>query len=427
MRIRGITIGQSIPFLYNDDIVESFLEEKLEELSNFNAELLERFEKVNLICDSKRLCSQPLFSYEEQLIYQKNLDETLIRIHQQFKMIQNLLAKYGINYFSCAMMLADYLQDFSIFERLLLNEVPQFLKKYENLFLSLPAASTRNGINFAALRSGAKIIKKLSSPDPFKNLQFCVSSNVEPNTPFFPAAYHLSDKTSFSLALEMADEVSKVFRKTSNFVEAKNNLRIKFNEIYSTILDIAEKTSVKYGIDFVGMDFSPAPYPKLIRSIGYAIEKLKFEYFGAYGSLIAIALIKSCIPKKDKVIGFSGFMQPVLEDYIIAKRLIEKKFNLDTLLLYSTMCGTGLDCIPLPGDITERELFYILLDVCTISVILSKPLTARLMPIPGKNPGDDVDFNFEYFAKSKVIDIRRLTEVKKKDLFNRKEKFFHFL
>jgi hypothetical protein len=164
------------------------------------------------------------------------------------------------------------------------------------------------------------------------------------------------------------------------------------------------------------------------KSIGTAIEKLGFEYFGAIGTLTGVALIKNAIPMdKEKVTGFSGFMQPVLEDYTLSKRLSEDRFNLDSLLLYSTMCGTGLDVVPLPGDITEQELFYILLDMCTISVRLNKPLTARLMPIPGRSPGDKVEFDFEYFAPSKIIDFRRLTGENKDDLFNKNEKFFKFL
>jgi hypothetical protein len=138
-------------------------------------------------------------------------------------------------------------------------------------------------------------------------------------------------------------------------------------------------------------------------------------------------MIKNAIPKRKKVIGFSGFMPSVLEDYTIANSLSENKFNLDTLLLYSTICGTGLDCVPLPGDITERELFYILLDLCTISLRLNKPLTARLMPIPDRNAGDIVDFNFEYFASSKVMDIRRLSDTNENDLFSSKEKSINFL
>ncbi len=425
MRIRAITIGQLIPFLFKNETLEVFMEEKLENFTNFNKELIEKFEEINLIVETKRLCSQPLFSYDEQLIFQKNLEETITKLNEQFGLLQSMLKKSGIDYFACCTMLADELKDFGLFEKLLLKEFPKLLKTYNNLFTSLPAASTRHGINIEALKSGAKMIKKLSTPDPFNNLQFCISSNVKPNTPFFPAAYHFSDTPAFSIALEMADEVSRVFRNASSLTDAKLNLKAKFEEIYDVIAGICSKVGQKYNIEFSGMDFSPAPFPKLTRSIGYALEKLRFDYFGAPGSLIAIAIIKNCIPKREKVIGFSGFMQPVLEDYIIAKRLEENKFNLDTLLLYSTICGAGLDTVPLPGDITEKELFSILLDICTLSVVHDKPLTARLMPIPGKKAGDSIKFDFEYFAPSKVIDVRRLGETKK-HLFNRKEKYFQF-
>jgi hypothetical protein len=91
------------------------------------------------------------------------------------------------------------------------------------------------------------------------------------------------------------------------------------------------------------------------------------------------------------------------------------------------MCGAGLDVVPLPGDITEEELFYILLDLCTISIQLNKPLTARLMPIPGRNVGDNVEFDFEYFASSKIIDFRRLKGGNKEGLFYKNEKFLKFL
>ena len=49
------------------------------------------------------------------------------------------------------------------------------------------------------------------------------------------------------------------------------------------------------------------------------------------------------------------------------------------------------------------------------------------MPIPGKNVGDDVEFDFEYFAPSKIIDFRRLVSDNKNDLFNRNEKYLKFL
>jgi len=94
---------------------------------------------------------------------------------------------------------------------------------------------------------------------------------------------------------------------------------------------------------------------------------------------------------------------PVLEDSVLARRAEQGLLTIKDLLLYSTVCGTGLDTIPLPGATTQEQLESILMDVAALSVRLAKPLTARLMPIPGKNAGDATDFDFEYFAGSRVM------------------------
>jgi uncharacterized protein len=75
------------------------------------------------------------------------------------------------------------------------------------------------------------------------------------------------------------------------------------------------------------------------------------------------------------------------------------------------VCGTGLDTIPLPGDTTVDQIYAVLLDLAGLSLRLDKPLTARLMPIPGKQAGDDTGFNFEFFANSQVLalDAKPLT------------------
>ena len=428
MRIRAIAIGQIVPFLYKNESILSFMQANLENFSNMNKELINAFEEIGIPVQTKRFCSQPIFSYDNKLFYEKNLKDTLVDIDNQFKFLQDMFKDYEFDYFACAMMLADKIPELGIFEKLLLDEVPQFIKNTDIFFTSLPAASTREGINISALKSGAKIIKKLSDPDPFKNLNFCVSANVGPNFPFFPAAYHFSDKPAFSLALEMADEVVNAIEEGSTIKDAQFNILSRFNQIYDDITKICEKIGRSFNVEFKGIDYSPAPFPEIDKSIGTAIEKLGIEYFGAHGTLTGVALIKNSIPvNKEKVVGFSGFFQPVLEDFILSKRLSEDKFNLDSLLLYSTMCGAGLDVIPLPGDVTEQELFYILLDICTLSVRLNKPLTCRLMPIPGKNPGDTVEFDFEYFASSKVINFRRLSGENKNDIFHRNEKFLKFL
>ena len=426
MKIRAITIGQKIPYLTDNKYLEDYLDEKLTFLSLINEKLLEQFNSLNIEVQTKRLCSQPILSYDKQL-YEKNLNETLVEFHEQINLVERLITKYNIDYFASCGVLADYqIHKYGVYEKLFLNEIPSFIKQSEKFFTSLQVASVDNGINFSALKSGAKIIKSLSYPDPFSNLKFCISSNVSPDTPFFPAAYHLSENPCFMLALEMANEVVEVFEQSKTLTDAQNNLKTRFNEIYDLLVPVSEEIAKQSGIEFHGIDLSPAPYPIEEKSIGTAFERSGFEYFGSYGSLLVIGMIKNAIPKREKVIGFSGFMPSVLEDSSIAKSLSDGNFNLDSLLLYSTICGTGLDCVPLPGDITEQELFYILLDLCTISLRLNKPLTARLMPIPGKSTGDPVEFDFEYFAPSKVMAIRRISGNKQDDIFTKKEKYFNF-
>jgi uncharacterized protein (UPF0210 family) len=98
-------------------------------------------------------------------------------------------------------------------------------------------------------------------------------------------------------------------------------------------------------------------------------------------------------------------MLPVLEDSVLAKRAAEGTFSVKDLLLYSAVCGTGLDTVPIPGESTEEEIAAVLFDVAALSVRLGKPLTARLMPIPGKKAGDKTNFDFDFFAPSRVLPL----------------------
>jgi hypothetical protein len=45
----------------------------------------------------------------------------------------------------------------------------------------------------------------------------------------------------------------------------------------------------------------------------------------------------------------------------------------------------------------------LLLDVSALAMRLDKPLTARLMPVPGKRAGDATEFDFGFFANSRVM------------------------
>jgi hypothetical protein len=127
---------------------------------------------------------------------------------------------------------------------------------------------------------------------------------------------------------------------------------------------------------------------------------------GLHGSLAAAAILTEAIDRADfPHTGFSGFMQPILEDSVLAQRAAQGTLTVKDALLYSAVCGTGLDTVPLPGDTTSEQLVPLLLDLCALALRLDKPLTARLMPIPGKKAGEETSFDFAFFAPSKVMSL----------------------
>jgi uncharacterized protein (UPF0210 family) len=97
-------------------------------------------------------------------------------------------------------------------------------------------------------------------------------------------------------------------------------------------------------------------------------------------------------------------MLPVLEDSVLARRAGERPPSLPELLLFSAVCGTGLDTVPLPQDISEAELAGAYLDVAALSLAMNdKPLTARLLPVPGAVAGDLTTYAFDYFFNTRVL------------------------
>jgi hypothetical protein len=82
----------------------------------------------------------------------------------------------------------------------------------------------------------------------------------------------------------------------------------------------------------------------------------------------------------------------------LAKRWESGTISRDSLMSYSSVCSTGLDAIPLPGDISEKELESIIGDMASLAVKWHKPLSARLLPVAGKKTGDMTEFSSPYLV-----------------------------
>ncbi|MBI5032290.1 MAG: DUF711 family protein [Chloroflexi bacterium] len=275
----------------------------------------------------------------------------------------------------------------------------------ENVFGTAHIASHADGINLKAITSAARVVCQLanSTADGFGNLRFAALANCPPHSPFFPVAYHDGGARAFAIATEAAPLAVDAFSRAQSLAQARENLVDAVERASETISRIANDLAKRFDFRFAGIDFSLAPYPEESRSVGTAMEQLTGAKFGERGTLFAAAFLTDCLNRANfPRTGFSGLMLPVLEDSTLAAR--SANYTLDSLLLYSTVCGTGLDTIPLSGDTTSDTVAGILLDLATLAVKLNKPLTARLMPIPGMNAGDTTRFNFEYFANARVMD-----------------------
>jgi uncharacterized protein (UPF0210 family) len=286
--------------------------------------------------------------------------------------------------------------------------VPEVLAATDSVFLS-GMLTTRDSISLVAVRACAEVIHRAAglSPDGFANLRFAALANVPPGVPFFPAAYHDDKEPAFALGVESADLAVKAFTRAATLDEARQTLTESIEYHAKVLAGVGRALARRKGVRFGGIDFSLVPFPEEALSIGTAMERLGVPAVGLHGTLAAAALLTDILERaRFPHTGFNGLFLPVLEDARLARRAAEGSLTVKDLLLYSAVCGTGLDTLPLPGDTSPEALAATLLDLACLAQRLGKPLTARLMPIPGKTTGDPTDFDFSYFANSRVMSLQ---------------------
>jgi len=365
----------------------------LSRAGNFARETRRHFEAAGLELQTVRFASPPFPTF---LTSQSNDRVIEFAIDLEKALIDN-----GFDYISLGPALPEKPESFSV--------VPELIRNTEITFCSGLMTHTEKGLSMPAVRACGEIICQLAPLDEngFKNLYFAALGNVPAGGPFFPAAYHDDNGAKFSIAVEGADLAVEAFGNTKSFADARDHL-----------INLIEKHGINIGavshdlaritrVQFSGIDYSLAPYPDDGYSIGKALEDTGVNTFGNHGSLAAAAFLADTLDQADfPRSGFSGLMLPILEDSILAKRASGGQLDIKDMLLFSSVCGTGLDTVPLPGDATPDQISAVLFDLGALSLRLDKPLTARLMPIPGKKAGEPTSFDFPFFANSKVLDLQ---------------------
>lgn len=401
MRIRSLTVGAALP---RDREARAAL---IDRLGTFAKAGRAALESAGFTVQTTRFAAQPL---EEWI---GPLDSAADEVAQ----FGDMCAQLGLDYCSLGTIQAVSAPGGEL--NPLLDVLPDLLIAAENIFASVQVAQ-RTGvgetISTEAIAVSARIIKSLCerTPQGFGNLRFAAAANCPPHIPFFPASYFQEDgrnggRPEFGLALEAADLAVSAFESARTHGEARSNLLALLTDQAGRAAEMCAVLAAEHSYTFTGIDISMAPYPEPDKSIARAIEFLSGVPFGNSGTLAAAAFLTGILKEARTqlpTVGYSGLMLPILEDQLLADRAAEDLVTIDTLLLLSTICGLGLDTIPLPGDISLRQLERLIHDMASVAVRFDKPLTARLLPVPGRSAGDPTEWDdFHYFTNGRIMSI----------------------
>ncbi len=387
MKIRSITVGI--------DPGRPLKNRRIEKAGRFAVAIARICEEEGIEVQTRRLCTPPLRRCVSGL-------ETKAVI-QYGKDLEQICLENGFEYCAMGRIDIDRASELEV-----LRLVPELIGRTHSLFTSVAFTDASENSSLESAKTTADIIRKIStiSPNGFDNLRFAAGVFIRPHTPFFPVAFH-AGRAAYAIALEAADVVTSAVTTTDARSELVTGIRLALERRLKPLqVKLQKFDEGRYR--FAGFDLSPAPSPGADASIARAIEKISGVPFGMPGTLAAASLVTTGVKTASvNKCGYCGLMLPVLEDSVLASANDRSNIGLSELLSYSAICGTGLDTIPLPGKVSQSELVGIVLDVTALGRKLRKPLSVRLLPVPGKSSGETTEFDFPFFVNSRVMDPKR--------------------
>ncbi len=287
----------------------------------------------------------------------------------------------------------------------LISSIPEALAATDLVCASVNVASTQAGINMDAVRRMGEIIKDLAARTAAAGGVGCaklvVFANAVEDNPFMAGAFHgpgesecainvgLSGPGVIKSALEgMAgasfDEVAETIKKTAFKITRMGEL-------------VAREASRRLSVPFGIIDLSLAPTPAVGDSVARILQEMGLEHVGAPGSTAALALLNDAVKKggimaSSHVGGLSGAFIPVTEDEGMVDAVERGCLSLEKMEAMTCVCSVGLDMVVVPGDTSASTLSAIIADEAAIGVVNAKTTAVRLIPAPGKKPGDHVEF-----------------------------------
>ena len=293
----------------------------------------------------------------------------------------------------------------TVADRRLISSIPEALACTERVCSSVNVASTRAGINMDAVAWMGQIIKatakRTEEQDGLGCAKLVVFANAVEDNPFMAGAFHgvgepeccinvgVSGPGVVKTALEQVkgepfDVVAETIKKTAFRITRMGQL-------------VAREAAERLGVPFGIVDLSLAPTPAVGDSVAYILEEMGLERAGAPGTTAALALLNDAVKKggvmaSGHVGGLSGAFIPVSEDAGMIEAARSGALSLEKLEAMTCVCSVGIDMVAIPGATSAATISGIIADEAAIGMINQKTTAVRIIPVPGKDVGDSVEF-----------------------------------
>jgi len=393
-RIRTITAFVCLTSDDFDDDEKSstcLLEEKIRRSSEFLSTVQEKLQSSGYTIQTLRIATNPFGEYLINNGSSEMLDHRL-------KKIDTILAKYGIDFFSLGPAKS-------------VDEIRDCCPRIISSSPRLSCSANVDADDVQAAKAAAECILQISTasvPEFLQgglgNFRFCSATCCPGTIPFFPSAYSSQQEDSFAVGLENGAMAHALLSKSSSISNIADTFYEGMAPALLPIQQICEEEGRKGSFSFLGIDTSLNPSLDKGGSVADAIETLEEVRgdFGGPGTLAAAAAITKAIQSLPsiKTTGYCGLMLPVCED----RRLAElTDMRVTNFLAISSVCGVGVDTVPISASTDRESLQALLLDVAALASRWNKPLSCRVFPVG--NAGEMTNFDSPYLCNSRIYSL----------------------
>jgi uncharacterized protein len=287
-----------------------------------------------------------------------------------------------------------------------LDSIPETLATTERLCGSINAATTRAGINMDAVARVGRLIKdaaeRTSDRGGIACAKFVCFANAVEDNPFMAGAFHgigepeavLNVGVSGPGVVNHAVQEAPADLPLHELAELIKKLSFKLARAGELV---GREAARRLGIPFGIIDLSLAPTPVIGDSVANIIEGMGFERAGTHGTTAALALLTDAVKKggamaSNSVGGMSGAFIPVSEDAGMIEAAQLGALSLDKLEAWTSVCSVGIDMVAVPGSTSAETIAAIIADEMAIGVMNNKTTAVRIIPVPGRDVGEMVEY-----------------------------------